>query len=116
MASTRTDATTRGAAGPTQAETPTTALRTVVRRGARIQIAACSAAANTFTQWARSTDRLAQAMGDELLRRVDGETGSAELAARVVTASGTHLRELTELPRLAADHFDTRLARVPNGD
>jgi hypothetical protein len=33
--------------------------------------------------------------------------------ARITTAGNTHLRELTALPRSAADHVDTRLARVP---
>jgi hypothetical protein len=47
------------------------------------------------------------------LRRVDGETDSAELVARVTAATGVHLRELTALPRAAADLFDTRLSRVP---
>jgi hypothetical protein len=113
MASTRSNAATRRATGSAPAETPTTALLTLVRRGARIQIAACTTAAKTLTEWAQSADRLAQAVGDELLRRVNGETDSAELAARVTAASSTHLRELTALPRAAADHFDTRLARVP---
>src|SRR5947199_7093497 len=113
MASTRTNATTPRAARSATAETPTTALLTLVRRGARIQIAACTTAAKTLTDWAQSADRLAQAVGDELLRRVNGETDSAELAARVTAASSAHLRELTALPRAAADHFDTRLTRVP---
>jgi hypothetical protein len=113
MASTRSNATTRRAARSAPAEPPATAFLTLVRRGARIQIAACTTAAKTFTQWAQSADRLAQAVGDELLRRVNGETDSAELAARLTAASSTHLRELSALPRAAADHFDTRLARVP---
>ena len=113
MASTRSNATTRRATRSATAATPTTALLTLVRRGARIQIAACTTAAKTLTDWARSADRLAQAVGDELLRRVNGETDSAELAAGVTAASTAHLRELSALPRAAADLFDTRLARVP---
>jgi hypothetical protein len=113
MASTRSNASTRSAAGSAPAETPTTVLSTMVRRGARIQIAACTTAAKTLAAWAQSADRLAQAVGDELLRRVDGETDSAQLAARLTAASSTHLRELTALPRAAADHFDARLACVP---
>jgi len=111
MASTRSTPTTGRAAAPAPADTPKHALVALVRHGARIQIAACTAAVRTLTEWAQTTDRLAQAVGDELLRRVDGETDSAELVARITTASSTHLRELTALPRAAADHFDTRLAR-----
>ncbi|HEY2372641.1 MAG TPA: hypothetical protein VGH82_08820 [Gaiellaceae bacterium] len=47
------------------------------------------------------------------MRRVDGETDSAELVARLSKATSSHLRELSELPRTASDHFDARLARVP---
>jgi hypothetical protein len=113
MASTRSNTSTRTVTRAASAETPRQAARALVRHGARIQIAACTAAAKTLTEWAQTTDRFAQAVGDELLRRVNGATYSAELAAGVTAASSTHLRELTALPRAAADHFDTRLARVP---
>jgi hypothetical protein len=113
MASTRSNATTRRAAAPAQAETPKQAFVALVRHSARLQIAAGTAAARTLTELAQTADRLAQTVGDELLRRVDGETDSAELLARITTAGSVHLRELTALPRAVADHFDTRLARVP---
>ena len=116
MASTRSNATTRRAAAPAQAETPNQSFLSLVRHSARLQIAAGTAAAKTLTEWAQTADRLIQTVGDELLRRVDGETDSAELIARVTTASSVHLRELAALPRAATDHFDTRLARVPIDD
>lgn len=112
MASTRSKTTTRRTARTKPARTPKQAFVALLRDGARIQIAAGTAAAKTLSDWAQTTDRFAQAAGDELLRRVDGETDSAELVARITTASSTHLRELTALPRSAADHFDTCLARV----
>jgi hypothetical protein len=117
MASTRSNAAsnagTRRAARSKPARTPKHALHMLLRQSASIQIAAGTAAAQTLTDWVQTTDRFAQAVGDELLRRVNGETDSAELVARIATASSTHLRELTALPRSAADHFDTRLVRVP---
>jgi hypothetical protein len=113
MVSTRSNATTRRAARSAHADTPGQAFLALIRHGARIQIAASTAAAKTLTEWAQTADRFAQAVGDELLRRVDGESDSAELVARITNASSTHLRELTALPRAVADHFDTRLARVP---
>ena len=113
MASTRSNATTRGAGRSAPADTPKQAFLALVRHGARIQIAARTAATKTLTEWAQTADRFAQAVADELLHRVNGETDSAELLARLTTASSVHLRELTALPRAAADHFDTRLARVP---
>jgi len=92
--------------------TAETAFVTLVRRSVRIHIAACATTAKTLIAWAESADRLAQAVGDELLLRIDGETDSAELAARVTAASDTHLQELSALPRVAADHFDARLVRA----
>jgi hypothetical protein len=112
MASTCSNAPTRLVAGSAPAETPPAALLTLVRRGVRIQIAACTAAAKTLAEWAQGVDRLAQSVGDELLRRLDAETDSAELAARLTAASSTHFSELAALPRAAVNHFDTRLARV----
>jgi len=78
-----------------------------------MQIAAFSAAATSFAAWARAADRLAQDVGNELLRRVESETDSAGLVVGVTRATSSHLRELGELPRIASDHFDARLARVP---
>jgi hypothetical protein len=79
-----------------------------------MQIAGCAAAAMSFARWAQAVDRFAQVVSDELLRRVDGETNSAELVVRLSRATSSHLRELSALPRTATDHFDARLARVSN--
>ena len=84
----------------------------LARRSARIEIAAFTAAAAAFTGWAQAADRLAQTLGDELQRRVEGESDLPELVARVSSATSTHLRELSTLPRAAADHFDARLDRA----
>jgi hypothetical protein len=104
MASTRTT--------PTSAETPRRALVGLARHTARIQIAALTTAGNAIAGWAHAADRFAQTVGDELLRRVDGEVDTGELVARVASATNVHLRELTALPSAATDHFNTRLSRV----
>jgi hypothetical protein len=115
MASTRSSTATqrRRSAGKASTETPKTALVALARHSARIQIAAGTAAATTLTGWAQATDRFAQTVGDELQRRVDGESDSAELVARLTTATSSHFRDLAALPRAAADHFDARLGRAP---
>jgi hypothetical protein len=97
-------------AQPASVETPRDALVAVARHGARIQIAALGAAGKAIAGWAHAADRFGQAVGDELLRRVDGETDSRELIVRVAAATNVHLRELTTLPGAAADHFNTRLS------
>jgi len=111
MASNRSNLKSRSATQPTAGETPSDALAAVARHGVRIQIAALGAAGKAIAGWAHAADRFAQAVGDELLRRVDGETDSRELIVGVATATNVHLRELTALPSTAANHFETRLAR-----
>ena len=108
MASTRSNSRKRSAA----TETPKDALANVARHGAHIQIAALTATVSVIAGWARAADRLVQAVGDELVRRVDGETGSRELVVQVASATDAHLRELAALPSAAANHFDARLSRV----
>jgi hypothetical protein len=113
MASTRSTQRTQRRQPASSVDSPRDALVALVRRGARMQIAGCAAAVTSFAGWAHAVDRFAQVAGDELLRRVDGETDSAELVASLSRAASSHLRELSALPRAATDHFDARLARVP---
>jgi hypothetical protein len=113
MASTRPTTPRRGATRAASTETPRAALTSLARRTVRIHVAAYTAAAKTLPAWAQAADRFAQTVGDELLRRVDGESDSPELIARLTAAANSHLRELATLPRTAADHFDARLARAP---
>jgi hypothetical protein len=111
MASTRTPSRKRAASQLAARQTPTTELTALARDAARIQIAACATAATTLAQWAEAADRFAQEIAGDLLRRVDGDDDSTPLVARVTEASGKYLRELTALPRAAADQFDMHLAR-----
>jgi hypothetical protein len=105
---------TQRAQSATPTDSPKQALAALARSAARTQIAACSAAVTSFAGWARAIDQLAQAVGDDLLRRIENETDSAELVAGVTKATSSHLRDLAALPRIATEHFDARLARVPN--
>jgi hypothetical protein len=113
MASTRSSTNKqRRASRDVPAETPKAALTMLAQRGARIQIAAGTATAKTVADWAQAADRFAQTVGDELIRRVDGESDSPELVARLTAATSSHLRELSALPHTASDHFDARLGRA----
>jgi hypothetical protein len=111
MTSTRSRTTKRPAATRTAAaETPRDAFVSLARHTARIQIAAATAGARLVAGWAHSADRYAQTLGDELLRRVEGQTDSTELLARVASATSNHLRDVTTLPSAAAEHFNNRLS------
>jgi len=112
MASNRSNPASRSAAELAAGQTPSEALLTVARHGVRIQIAALTAAGKAITGWVHAADRFAQAAGDELLRRADGETDSRELIVGVASATNAHLHELAALPSAAANHFDTRLSRA----
>ena len=112
MASTRSTTARRGAGPGASTATPKTALTALARRTVRMQVAACTAAAETLAGWALAADRFAQSVAEELLRRADGETDSPELIARLTAATDAHLCDLATLPRTAADHFDARLARA----
>jgi hypothetical protein len=112
MATTRSNLASRSTAELTSGQTPSRALASVARQGVRVQIAAFTAAGKAITGWAHAADRFAQAVGDELLRRADGETDSRELIVGVASATTVHLRELAALPSAAASHFDTRLSRT----
>ena len=111
MASNRATAT-RSVSKPASAETPKEAFVALARQSARIQIAALTATGTAIAGWAQAANRLAQEVGDELLRRVDCEIDSGELIARVASATNVHLRDLATLPSAAADHFNTRLSPV----
>jgi hypothetical protein len=111
MASNRSNLKSRSASQPAAGETPRDALAAVARHSVRIQIAALGAAGKAIAGWAQAADRFAHAVGEELLRRVDGETDSRELIVGVASATNVHLRELTALPSAAANHFETRLVR-----
>ena len=95
----------------TPATTPTEALSTLARESSRIQLAALSAAGKALTDWTDAAERLTHAIGDELLRRVDGETNSRELIVAVATATTAHIHDLATIPRAATTRFDVRLTR-----
>lgn len=112
MTSNRSRTKARADAQATSAETPRDAIVALARHATRIQIAAAATTGSAIAGWAHAVDRLAQAIGDELLRRVDRETDSGELVIRVASATHDHLRELTTLPAAAADHFNARISRA----
>jgi len=90
----------------TQAETT----RDVVLHIARIQLASLTAASKFFSGWAQSADRYVQAVSGELRARMQGETESSELGARLAAVSTEHLHELTALPNAAVRRFNKELA------
>ena len=115
-ASTRTNRQKSGeSTGGTQAAQAThpDAVRELVTHGAGIQLASITAASKFFAGWAQSADRYAQAISNELLGRLDGESASSELVGRLATLSNEHLREVTALPNAAVSHVTEELAKMP---
>jgi hypothetical protein len=89
------------------------AVRELITHGARIQLASITAASKFFAGWAQSADRYAQAISNELLGRLHGDTASSELVGRLATLSNQHLRDVTALPNAAVSHFNKELTKTP---
>ena len=96
----------------TTKESPKDAVISVARHAARIQIAAVTTIGKLAATWAHAADHYAQAVADELLRRVEGETASTELVVRLAAATSSHFRDVTALPNVAVTHFSSELART----
>lgn len=86
-------------------------MRELVTNVARIQLASITAASRFITGWVQSADRYAQAISDEVLDRMHGETPPGQLIGRLATVSSAHLREITALPAVAVSHFEDELAK-----
>jgi hypothetical protein len=101
--------------GGTQAAqtTESDAVRELITHGARIQLASITAASKFFAGWAQSADRYLQAVSNELLGRLHGETASSELVGRLATVSSQHMRDVTALPNAAVSHFNKELTKTP---
>jgi hypothetical protein len=89
------------------------AVRQLITHGARIQLASVAAASKFFAGWAQSADRYVQAISNELLGRLHGETASSELVGRLATVSNEHIHDVTALPKVAVSHFNEELAKTP---
>ena len=87
------------------------AVQDLIAHAARIQLASLTAASKFLAGWAQAADRYAQAISDELLGRIRGETASGELLGRLASASSQHLREVTTLPNDAVNHFNKELTK-----
>ncbi len=87
------------------------AVRELLVHATRVQLATLTAVSKFFVGWAQSADRYAQAVSDELLCRVHGETASHELLGRLATVGSLHLREVTALPTDVVSHFNTELTK-----
>jgi hypothetical protein len=87
------------------------AVRELFVHATRIQLAMLTSLSKFVVGWAQSADRYAQAISDELLGRVEGETAPRELVGRLATVSSTHLREVSALPTDVVDHFNNELAK-----
>jgi hypothetical protein len=87
------------------------AVRELLVRATRVELATLTALSKFVVGWTQAADRYTQAVSDELLGRVHGETASHELLGRLATASSTYLHEVTALPTEVVSHFDAELAK-----
>src|SRR4051812_39774157 len=87
-------------------------VRDLVVEAARTQLAAVSAGIRFWAAWVESADRYTQAVGAELARLEDGSEPTGDLTARLADHTRTYLREMTRLPTVAVQHFNTELEKI----
>ena len=86
-------------------------VRELLVHATRVQLATLTSVSKFFVGWTQAADRYAQAVSDELLNRVQGETAPHELVGRLATVSSRHLREVTALPTDVVSHFNGQLTK-----
>ena len=70
------------------------------------------AAVRFWAAWVESADRYTQAVGAELARLEDGSEPTGDLTARLADHTRTYLREMTGLPTVAVQHFNSELEKI----
>jgi hypothetical protein len=88
------------------------AVRDLVVHATRLQLAALTSISTLVAGWAQSADRYAQAVSDEFMSRVHGDTPPRELVTRLAVVSNTHLHEVSALPAEAVSHFTSELTNT----
>ena len=87
-------------------------LRDVLVEAARTQLAAVTAATKFWAGWVTAADKYAQNISDELARMDDAENGEGDLVGRLSDLTREYLRDLTELPGVAVNHFNGELEKI----
>jgi len=87
-------------------------VRDLVVEAARTQLAAVSAGIRFWAAWVESADRYTQAVGAELARLEDPSEPTEDLTARLADHTRTYLREMTGLPTVAVQHFNSELEKI----
>jgi hypothetical protein len=87
------------------------AVRELLVHATRVQLATLTSVSKFFVGLTQAADHYAQAVSDELLSRVRGETAPHELVGRLATVSNRHLREVTALPTDVVNHFNSELTK-----
>ena len=88
------------------------AVRDILVEAARTQLAAVTAATTFWAGWAEMADSYAKSVSDELakLEREDGDAG--DLLGRITDLTREYVRNLTELPTMSVQHFNTQLETI----
>ena len=88
------------------------AVRDVLVEAARTQLAAVSAVTTFLAGWAERANVYAKAVGDELAALEASDGDPSELVGRISDLTRQYLRDLTELPTLSVQHFNSQLETI----
>lgn len=87
-------------------------VRDILVEAARTQLAAVTAATTFWAGWAEVANTYAQAVSDELAK-LDEQGGDAgDMVGRVSDLTRQYLRDMTELPTTAVNHFNGQLEKI----
>jgi hypothetical protein len=87
-------------------------VRALVVEAARTQLAAVTAATKFWSGWVQAADKFAVGISNELARLEEPDATDGDTVGRLTDLTRAYLRELTTLPTLAVNHFNTELEKV----
>jgi hypothetical protein len=95
--------------GPAKSEQE---LRNLMLEVARTQLAATTAALKFWGGWVETADKYAQKVSAELARVGEGTDDSDRFMGRLTDSSREYLREMSNLPKVAADYFASEMEKI----
>jgi hypothetical protein len=90
-------------------ETQANDIRQLMMETAKVQVASLDAGIAFWTGWVERTSAFAKTANAELLSLTKESADTDKSIARLVDSSREYLRQVTELPSLAAAEFSSRL-------
>ena len=86
-------------------------IRKIMLETARVQIAGLNAGIAFWSGWVERTAKFAQTANKELLAVGQQKADANQVISRLTESSREYLRQVAELPGLAASHFNAEIGK-----